>query len=246
MGLLYKEEKWPGQVSQGAPLWPIYDCTGCGRCTEYCVYEMPVTQRLFDARQKWKWSVAEEAAAALTEAEDPVGDLAYELGDKKVALGRLQGWNSNFVDEPKSLQFVLDQGRSASLTLDSLLQAENLSEFALQKLKGKTWLFHESVWFSRHLKRWEEIPVWIDKARKAGIQLRRPFAHGMDCIDCGGEGAYSRLFPDQAAKMAAEFWERDAHRADGILCVSSRCAAHLRKSFGSKITIVAFSELLGG
>ncbi|MGZ3709234.1 MAG: hypothetical protein ACXWPM_10880, partial [Bdellovibrionota bacterium] len=32
MGLVYKEKKWPGQASQGAPLWPIYDCTGCGRC----------------------------------------------------------------------------------------------------------------------------------------------------------------------------------------------------------------------
>src|SRR4051812_5534741 len=55
MGLLYKEEKWPGKLSSEGPLWPIYDCTGCGRCTEYCVYEMPVQERLFEARKKWKW-----------------------------------------------------------------------------------------------------------------------------------------------------------------------------------------------
>src|SRR5262249_47981854 len=69
--LLYKEEKWPGRASAGGPLWTIYDCTGCGRCTEFCVYEMPVADQLFAARAAHPWEPARRAAALLTDAEDP-------------------------------------------------------------------------------------------------------------------------------------------------------------------------------
>ncbi len=248
MGLLYKEKKWPGQSAQGGPLWPIYDCTGCGRCTEYCVYEMPVMDQLFEARKLHKWEFATKAAAELTDEIDPVGDLADELGDEDSSIRRLEKFtkknqNRNTgVREPRSLFFLRQKGFTGSLTWEPWLH-EAISDSIKKKLSGKTWLLHESVWLSRHLNRVHDLQTWIEAARMAGLQLKRPFAQGHDCIDCGGEGAYPRLFPSQSLQMAREFWERDQHRADGILCMSKRCADHFRKALDSHVAILAFEEL---
>jgi hypothetical protein len=50
MSLLHKEKRWPGRAGGGGPLWALYDCTGCGRCSTHCVYDMPVADQLFAAR----------------------------------------------------------------------------------------------------------------------------------------------------------------------------------------------------
>ena len=93
MSLLHKEERWPGKAAGGGPLWPLYDCTGCGRCSEYCVYGMPVAETLFEARKQFAWEPAMRAASqGLTDAEDPVGDLADELGDGENAKRRLEAF----------------------------------------------------------------------------------------------------------------------------------------------------------
>ena len=71
------------------------------------------------------------------------------------------------------------------------------------------------------------------------MELKRAFHRGRDCIDCGGEGAYPRLFPQQAAEMARAFWERDAaeglltfsrleEAADGIEAINTDYARHAR------------------
>ncbi len=256
MGLLYKEETWPGKATQGGPLWPIYDCTGCGRCTEYCVYDMPVALKLFEARKKYKWEEAEKAAARITDAEDPVGDLADELGDSANAKRRLEqflkrqgsgGEKSRKVTEPKSLYFLQQNGVSAVLHWEKMLMNPSNSKMQLQKLKKTPWLLHESVWYNRHLGKTDVIKEWLKWAQGQGIQIQQPFAKGDDCIDCGGEGAYPYLFSEQARQMASDIWERDKHTADGILCVSARCAQHLRSSLGKvlgeKTPIIALSEL---
>ena len=73
---------------------------------------------------------------------------------------------------------------------------------------------------------------------------------GGPCIDCGGEGIYSKLFPQQAHTMAIDLFERNRSRAQGILCVSTRCANHLRKCWADleqtphPWPIVAIEELL--
>jgi ferredoxin len=246
MGLLHKEARWPGQAAGGQPLWPLYDCTGCGRCTEYCVYEMPVALTLFEARKKHPWERAERAAKELTDAEDPVGDLADELGDEKNSIRRFERFTSARgelvqVPEPKSVYFLLKKGISADLTWEDALEDSRLAGWA-QRLAGRTWLLHESVWLSRRLEGAAEIAVWVEKARAAGIELQLPFEHGMDCTDCGGEGAYSRLFPEQARQMAVDLWARDQHRAQGVLCFSARCAEHLRKCMPAGVPVVSLSE----
>ena len=48
----------------------------------------------------------------------------------------------------------------------------------------------------------------------------------------------------QARQMAEEYWARDRHRAEGILCLSGRCAEHIRASLGTSVPVVALSELL--
>ncbi|MGZ3689813.1 MAG: hypothetical protein ACXWP5_00800 [Bdellovibrionota bacterium] len=244
MGLVYKEKKWPGQASQGAPLWPIYDCTGCGRCTEYCVYEMPVMEQLFEARKSNRWEVADRAASELTDEQDPVGDLADELGAAAAATRRAREFSAkpSTVIEPRSLYFLKQQGIAAESIWDRVLSAPP-SKKMLAALSGKTWLFHESVWFSRQLGRDAEIQTWINSARALGVEIRRPFHTGRDCIDCGGEGAYRLMFPVQARQMAVEIWERDRHRAQGVLCLTGRCAEHLRASLGDTVPVVALSEL---
>jgi ferredoxin len=252
MGLLYKETQWPGRAAQGQPLWPLYDCTGCGRCTEYCVYEMPVMETLFKARQKYKWPTAEKAASQLTDEEDSVGDLAEELGDSENAQRRLRKYlnralnpgESHQTDEPKSLYFLNKNGISATLSWEKALLG-NVSPRGRERLADKRWLLHESVWYNRHLGRSAEIQKWAEKAADQNINIYRPFAHGRDCIDCGGEGAYLNLFSTQANQMAAEIWERDHHQADGVLCMSLRCAKHFRRVLGSEIPVIALSELYG-
>jgi ferredoxin len=246
MSLLYKEAKWPGKSSDGGPLWPVYDCTGCGRCTEYCAYEMPVAARLFEARatREFHWDRAKLAAAALTELQDAVGDLADELGDADAARERLEAFRasgSGVVEEPRSAWFARSRGVSAKLRWEDALGAE-LSAVARERLSGRRWLLHESVWLSRRLGASEAVAAWAARSGHA-ISLELPFHNGRDCIDCGGEGAYSRLFPGQAAAMARAFWERDQHRADGILAMSRRCAEHLRASLGPGVPVEALAEL---
>lgn len=246
MGLLYKEEKWPGQASQGAQLWPIYDCTGCGRCAEYCKYEMPVMEKLFKARSENPWEPARALAATLTDEQDRYGDLADELGDTRQAEQRVAKFraqhSSERVNEPRSFYFLSKNGVQPQTDWDRLL-ALPLSEVGMKKLAGKTWLLHESVWQSRNLKKFEAVAKWVQLIQDAGAKISLPFAHGIDCIDCGGEGAFAGLFPKQATQMAKESWERDQHRVDGILCMSRRCAAHMSKTLGSGVPVLAVLDL---
>jgi ferredoxin len=247
MGLLYKEEKWPGRASQGMQLWPIYDCTGCGRCTEYCVHGVPVAEKLFEARKEYKWDHAQDVAKHLTDEQDPVGDLAEELGDSESAQRRMQAYlrKQTHVLEPKSLFFLRQNKIHSTLSWEEVLSSQ-ISQKLLSRLEGPRWLLHESVWLSRHLGRFEDLEKWIGAALSAGIKIQRPFARGKDCMDCGGEGIYSELFPAQADRIALEIWERDRHQADGVLCLSLRCAQHFRKVLGSQVPVISFSELFEG
>jgi ferredoxin len=217
MGLLYKEQKWPGRASGGGELWPIYDCTGCGRCTEYCVYQQPVAETLLAARAERAWGPAREAAARLTEAEDPWGDLAAELGDVRAAEARA-GARQVPVTEPKAAHHL---GRPLAWEEELVSGPAGVGP-----LRDRRWLVHESPWLSRRMGRAEQVRGWVERARAKGARLELPHHHGRDCIDCGGEGAYARLFPEQARAMAREIWERDRHRADGVLCFSERCRGH--------------------
>lgn len=268
MSLLYKEEKWPGQLggdagsgpnaSQKLPyeLWPIYDCTGCGRCTEYCVYQMPVSETLFEARAAYPWQGAQDALAALEDGSDPYGDLAWELGDQSLGLERAARFLSlNRTDpegrvavyEPKAFHFLSSQIQKGAVEFDlSKLWLEvGLAPPVLKNkpcVLGKKLLFHRSVFMSRLLGRDREVSEWA-----SGVHdLVYPGSDGKDCIDCGGEGAYRRLFPKQAFRMAQEVWEPYADQADGILCVSERCAAHLREMFkalGQDVPVYTVLEL---
>lgn len=245
--LLHKEERWPGQAAAGGQLWPLYDCTGCGRCTNYCVYGMPVADHLFGARARFGWDRAQAVAAGLTDAEDPVGDLADELGDAEAAERRMNAYvhargQQLQVEEARSAFFLLKKGREAELAWESVMDDRELPRLR-ERLGGRTWLLHESVWLSRRLEGFEQVAAWVSGARAAGISIESPHHHGRDCIDCGGEGAYARLFPKQAAEMAREIWERDRHRVQGILCFGARCARHLRESLGAEVTVISLSEL---
>jgi ferredoxin len=252
--LLYKEQRWPGRAGGGGPLWTIYDCTGCGRCTNYCVYGMPVGEMLFEARKRFGWDRAREVAAGLGDAADPVGDLADELGDEAAAERRRKafvaaaGEGGVTVDEARSCYFLQARGTAANLSWDQWLGQLPTSpawERLRARLAGKRWLVHESVWFSRRLGKADDVRGWVERAGGLGAGLVLPFHAGKDCIDCGGEGAYARLFPEQAATMAREIWERDRHRADGVLCLSARCAAHFRAVLGASVQVVALGELGG-
>jgi Fe-S oxidoreductase len=248
MSLLHKEERWPGRAAAGGPLWPLYDCTGCGRCTEFCVYEVPVGPTLFAARARYAWEPARKAAAQVGDASDPVGDLAEELGDEAAAKRRLAAYLAAragqplVADEPRSVQFLASRGHAASLSWQKALDQESV-ELARVALKGRAWLVHESVWLSRRLGRAPEIAAWVERVRAAGVELVLPFHHGKDCIDSGGEGAYPRLFESQARQMARDVWERDRHRAQGLLCFSRRGAEHLRASLGPDVPVVSVPEL---
>jgi hypothetical protein len=210
---------------------------------------MPVMDQLFEARKTYSWDHAREIAANLTDEEDLIGDLADELGDEANALRRAQSFlkmhstHSPQVNEPKAAVFLMKQGVTPQLSWEARF-SQPFSPGRLKPLLGKTWLLHESVWMSRHLNQSEKVQEALVLWRSQGLQVKRPFAQGRDCIDCGGEGAYSKLFPDQAQQMAVEFWERDAHRADGILCISDRCATHFKKSLGTTVPIVSLQNLL--
>ena len=248
MSLLHKESRWPGVAQgteSGGELWPIYDCTGCGRCTDYCVYEVPVARTLTHARAEHKWYRAEAVFKSIAPDSDPWGDLAAELGFRETALERLERRIEASRDgiakihEPKSLYYARAMGKSNStLTWESEFTTGPGKE-VLTRLQGKRWLLHESVWLSRRLGRWLEVEAWVRRAQSAGIQIELPYEHYRDCIDCGGEGAYPRLFPSQASEMARVIWERDQSRVDGILCMSQRCANHLKSVLAREIPEVA-------
>ena len=250
--LLYKEQKWPGQAAQGGELWTLYDCTGCGRCTEYCVYGMPVAAQLFEARKTFGWEGARQALLSLSDAEDPVGDLAEELGDGETARRRLAAFTAARagrvceVAEPKAVLFIGENGHSAALSWQwALLAAPGDRVWAKirARLGERRWLLHESSFLNRRLGRSGQVDLWHERALGEGMKIERAFAHGKDCIDCGGEGAYARTFPEQAAEMARDIWERDRHRSEGILCMSDRCAAHLRQALGAGVLVESLVEL---
>lgn len=227
-----------------APLWPIYDCTGCGRCTEYCVYEMPVAERLIAARPAHGWEPARAVANALTDAQDPWGDLGEEMGDRAAAQRRAAAATQTGWIEPKAWEWLGRAGvRRQSEAPWENWDARITQAPGLARLRDKRWLFHESVWHSRRLDQAAQAGQWIEKLRAQGIEIRRPFAQGRDCIDCGGEGAYSRLFNEQGRAMAQEIWERDRHRVDGILCMSDRCAQHLREALGPDVPVESMVNL---
>lgn len=240
--LLYKESRWPGVATGGGELWPIYDCTGCGRCTEYCVYGVPVAEQLFEARSTFQWERSRAVLAEIRGPQDRWGDLAEELGDRGLGLRRLE-LALGLIEEPRALAWALRarekgwiSGSPAGdvhvgLSWEKELR-EGPSAAVVGRLRGRRWLVHESSALNRLLSRSDDVQAWITRARAAGIDLVRAFHQGRDCIDCGGEGAYVRLFPEQADRMALDIWERDRERAgsrvDGVLCFSKRCAEHFR------------------
>ena len=253
MSLLHQESRWPGRAAKGGELWTLYDCTGCGRCTSYCKYEVPVADFLFEARSEFPWTHAQGVLASLKDEEDPWGDLAAELGAKDLAEARLRrrarAGQVNECSEPKSVFFVGSQGESASLAWQGALIApanDRLWDTVVSRLGKRPWLLAESVWMNRRLGRAEQVRVWHERALTKGSQIILPFAHGADCIDTGGEGIYSRLFPEEARQMAIDFWERDRTRAEGILAVSAQAAVHLRSVLGSSVPVLSFSELFEG
>lgn len=243
MALLYKEKRWPGRGFSGAEPWPLFDCTGCGRCTEYCKYEMPVADRLFEARAQYAWSEVERVLPQI-EKLDRVGDLFDELGQLDRAAQKRKefgGGASQKVEEPREQFFLKRSGVQAELRADSILRQADFDDL-VAKCAGKRWLVHESVWLSRRLSRFEEVAGWVERAKQAGVQLVLPFEHGRDCIDCGGEGAFRLLFSEQARVMARDFWERDQHRVDGVLCMSRRCTEHFKQSLGGDVPVVYWGE----
>ncbi len=248
MSLLHKEKRWPGRAAAGGPLWPLYDCTGCGRCTDYCVYGVPVADTLLAARAEHAWDPARALAASLTDAVDPAGDLAHELGDEAGARRRSQAFVARagegvlLAEEPKSVHYLRSLGHPAELAWEFALGPGHLRSWS-ERLSGRGWLVHESVWLSRRLGRAEAVAEWVARAREAGITLVLPFHHGRDCIDSGGEGAYARLFEAQALRMARDVWERDRHRAQGIVCFGERAAAHLRRALSGEAPVVSISEI---
>ncbi len=256
--LLHQEKRWPGQVAKGGELWPLYDCTGCGRCTNYCKYEIPVADLLFESRKEFSWSHAREIASTLDDEADPFGDLAEELGDSKRAeerlIRRLQGLPPGSViesEEPKIVFYLGTHGHSAALSWQGELLLEvdrGRAEWKLwrERLAGRRWLLAESPWFNRRLGRLDQLEVWLARAKAEGLEIVRPFATGEDCIESGGEGAYERLFPEQARQMALEFWARDSHRADAILAVSSRASRHFRSVLPATVSVLSFSDLFSG
>jgi len=234
MALLYKTKKWPKDRNQ--ELWPIYACTGCGRCTEYCKYRVRVADHLFFARHEYRWTQSNATLSQLNGDVDE--DLFFELGSCKEKKKEVLK-----VDEPKHLYF-LKQNRDEvkQLCWEELLQRP-VSDSCFDSLKGKTWLIHESVWFSRRLENSAAVKNWVDEAKSKGIELVYPFEHGQDCVDCGGEGAFNLLFERDANTMARKIWERDCHRVNGILCFSKRCARHFNKSLEGKVPIVWIGDL---
>src|SRR5690606_17223529 len=129
---------------------------------------------------------------------DEVGDLADELGDMISAKRRVTRFMNArsgpaSVQEPRSFYFLKNSGFTGSLSLTHFFE-QPLSTFAQSQLAGKTWLVHGSVWDSRHLHGSEQVRNWIQRARESGASLRRTFSQGRECIDCGGEGIYHRLF----------------------------------------------------
>lgn len=241
VGLLYKETRWPGRTAGGGELWTLYDCTGCGRCTEYCVHGQPVADLLFSARAKHGWGAATAVAKRLKDADDRFGDLADELGDAAAATRRLEVAVSERLTcrEPKALFFA----RSREHTLEWEFEREmerSPSAWLSAQHPGKRWLVVESPWLSRRLGRAADVERWHGAAN--GIEWVFPFQRGRDVIDSGGEGAYRELFADQARAMAQEIWERDRHRADAVFCWSERAARHFREALPAGVPVVYFGE----
>ena len=250
MSLLHKEERWPGRAAAGGELWPLYDCTGCGRCTEHCVYGVPVADQLFKARATYGWERA--SSLGLTDSEDPYGDIAEELGDEAQAKIRFDRVRSQArgvfeCDESRVVYFLGLRGLSSALSWQWVFLAapdHPFWSFASQRLGGRTFLLYESVWMNRRLGRSAQADLLVSRLRDgAAVRLERSFAHGKDAIDCGGETpGYIKLFPAQARQMALDWWQRDAHRAQAVLSLSPRASAHLRASIPG-VEVVDFASL---
>jgi len=113
------------------------------------------------------------------------------------------------------------------------------------RLAGRRWVVYESVWLARRLGRFEQLRQFVSQARSKGIELSLSTEKLPDVQDCGGEGAYSRLFPEIARRMAGEWWDRARERssADAILSMSPRAAVLFRRVLGDSVRIVDASEL---
>lgn len=183
MSQLYAHDHWNGGKSaegsllgESASLWPIYDCTGCGRCTEYCVHQVPVGERLLEARGRYSFAPALVAAQQLDASEDPVGDLAWELGAQDLARERWDTWvnslqshpdsdalcTQNWMREPKSVHFVRARVESQLASGESPLQGDVLlevpwsAELALLNLRARG----REAWQGGALGRYERWRVW--------------------------------------------------------------------------------------
>lgn len=250
MSLLHKEERWPGRAAAGGELWPLYDCTGCGRCTEHCVHGVTVADQLFEARAQHSWSPGREIL--LSDIDDPYGDIAEEIGDEASASRRFERIRAKTrdvfeCDEARVVYFLGKRGVSAALAWQWVFLLEERHafwDFVRTRLAGRTWLLYESSWLNRRLGRSAQTDLLHARLSGASaLRVLRAFAHGKDCIDCGGETpGYIRLFPHQARQMAREWWERDAHRAQGVLSLSPRAARHLSSTLPG-LELVDFAAL---
>jgi len=247
VSLLYKEEKWPGKISKNKELWPIYDCTGCGRCSKYCVYEIPVADILLEARQENKWNKIDHVILSEVEKQDKIGDLLDELGFPQKAENRLNQFLVDspvevLVDEPKELFYLRKKGIDAKLSWGTHLNEKFVNKLK-SSLSGERWLIAESVWLNRRLNNMS-VNKWIKElSLMPEFNLVLPFQSGDDCMETAGEGAYQFLFADQAKKIAQEYYQRDRKNIDGILCFSNRMANHFRASLNSDIEIKSIIEI---
>ncbi len=232
MAQLFARENWSGSVadsgqigdSRRPELWTIYDCTGCGRCTEYCLHKIPVADRLMEARAHHSWSHAMSVSALLSSDHDPIGDLAWELGDHQSAQKRLEqvyaaddGVLRQWLREPKIVHFLLEQVRDKKFiekiqwsAVGAHTESWNLKAVP-QSMRVRMW---NSAWAARRLGHSVAISNWLTRGRELGLNwvfeqdsLYPPTATA-DVEDVGLEGAYALMFPEQANKMFIDAWRR--------------------------------------
>lgn len=216
--------------------WSLYDCTGCGRCTEYCVHGVPVADLLFEARSQFKNLNAEALLRSMKAEDDPAGDLAIELGNMDLARSRLNQWilqGRQVLAEPKAVYFVRSRGESAEWAGSERI-------FDLNRWKqicenGSRLRVVDSAWLERRLGLSSEVQAWLKSGGDAGVSwvrtrpsLEAP-SSSADLEDSGIEGAYADLFPDAARQMLREIWSQISEdQYDQVWVWSPRAARRLR------------------
>lgn len=245
--------------------WFLEQCSGCGRCTEFCVHEVDVASNLRSERAKY-FNASDTDNELLGHLAALSGEvvLAEPESVEKLRAAGLQNvvafalpyrnWQWGKLDAQQSRKIGNALARCSVIWVESPEAAWFLAKAVKEEQKAiKAQI--RLLW-QRYFTAMLELELGPSVVVHESFHLSRllprlgysvpmyekgfmPQHSGWNTIDCGGESFFVEAHPATAKDMGLRFLEdlaKDGRRIEKIVCQARGCMVHLRGLTNAKVT----------